>query len=309
MLHSGKIIRKSDVYKRLEAWPERKIPEANRQLVRHAACKTVQETRAQDRKLRKQFEKFMDDYESKKDGPTTMQGLDPNENTKRGKTNQGQTENPQESEKKAANETRTSNRARKAVVKDGGVTINAITKRKREKQDEIEHKKTIFDPILVESDSSKGELERFQKLSGKDTTDVEAKSETNSLIRTVQESKKAEEQAEQPEGADRTPKKQEETKRKIFTRQDLAQAALRMQMRGFKHPICLSAEQTKGSATRLGRYEFPESKCLRPIGWGAGRDFPAHIAEYYPKPQVPRRFIAIPDYTAIMDKCQRLRQY
>ena len=129
------------------------------------------------------------------------------------------------------------------------------------------------------------------------------------MIRGVKETDKAQKQKEQVDTQDEPPRKKGEPKVKIFTREDVAEAGVRMRMREIKHPDSLSTKDMKGSQTRLGRYEFPESTCIRPIGWGVGRTFPAHIAEFNPKSRVPRRLIAIPDYSAIMDQCQKLRHF
>ncbi len=125
----------------------------------------------------------------------------------------------------------------------------------------------------------------------------------------MKETEQAQKQKEREENPDEPPRKKGEPKVKVFTREDVAEAGVKMQMRDIRHPDRLNTKEMKGSQTRLGRYEFPESTCLRPIGWGTGRAFPAHIAEYYPKPRVPRRLIATPDYSAIMDHCQKLRQF
>ncbi len=142
-----------------------------------------------------------------------VQGLDPNENktsAKARETRKGSVESPQK-------EPRTSSRARKAVVKDGRVMINSIAERKLEEHEPAEQEKTIFHPILVESNwcPDEDEVKRFQELTGKVRTDVDEKSKTKSLIRTVKETKKAEEQAEQVEGAVSKPKKTEEPKKRF----------------------------------------------------------------------------------------------
>ena len=77
-----------------------------------------------------------------------VKGLDPNDNLKQTEGKQGQTENQQESGQKTESEVRSSNRARKAVVKEGGVMINTINKRKREEKETEKREETIFDPIL-----------------------------------------------------------------------------------------------------------------------------------------------------------------
>ena len=52
-LRSGKVIRKSDVYKYIDPWPETSDPVANRQLIRQAACKTVKGRKRLDQVLKK----------------------------------------------------------------------------------------------------------------------------------------------------------------------------------------------------------------------------------------------------------------
>ena len=80
-LKSGKVIWKSDFYKHLgtesEPWPETDDAVANRQLIRHAACKTVAGQKRLDETLRAEFTRFQ---KRKAQTPVWIKGLIDTEN-------------------------------------------------------------------------------------------------------------------------------------------------------------------------------------------------------------------------------------
>ncbi len=78
-LKSGKVIRKSDIYKHLgtDPWPETDDAIANRQLIRNAACKTVAGQKRLDQTLRAEFAKFQ---KRKPLNPVWIKGPNANDN-------------------------------------------------------------------------------------------------------------------------------------------------------------------------------------------------------------------------------------
>ncbi len=91
----------------------------------------------------------------------------------------------------------------------------------------------------------------------------------------------------------------------LFEREDLAVAGTEERMRGIKHSEVLKQIDLRGTSSSLGRDECPESMYLRPVGWGA-KEFPAHIAAFYPKPRVPRICLDTPNYVLIINETSAL---
>ncbi len=275
--------------------------------------------------MRKEFEKFMANREKEKEvraqSPAIVSGLEPTEN----QTNEGATKPKKGPKKQPASKDNTpkaprqSGRARKATDVPGGVAIDVLHATGKRKRAESP---TIFDTIEENWDNEDDQIEKAQK---QELEAVEKDSHSNAVIKAVLEAAKLEEKAGTEKGENKPDENDTGDKNKtptaaepentdipsmpvtLFEKEDLAVAGTEAKMRGRKHPETLSRKDSYGSHERLGRYELPGSMYMRPAGWGA-QTFPAHIEKYYPKPRVPRHFIAIPNYTRILNETAALRR-
>ena len=320
---SGKVIRKSDIYKHLGADPRPETADAtaNRQLIRHAACKTVAGQKRLDQTVRAEFAKFQ--KRKSIQNPIWAKSFDESDNQLPDDVIRAPkkiTKDPTTGEElpDAPQAIRQSGRARKATDISGSVAIDHIKKAPKRKRSVD---KTIFDSVEEGTDSAPGiassaPAEDAEKLD--DLVEVEKPSNSNAVIKAVK-APAAEEKAkttpatktpvawgpleatsldlqadvseEGPTGSAsimKTPVK--------LVEKDLAIAGTEAKMRGVKHSTVFKTRDTHGTPTSLGRYEIPQSIYMRPIGWG-NPIFPAHIERYYPKPRVPRCCLGIPNYT------------
>ena len=255
------------MYKHLEnePWPEIDDTTANRQLIRHAACKTVTGQKKLNKELRRELDKFMENREKEKavraQSPVVVTGLEPGEKlmpegaTKAKKGPKKQSTSAENTPKAV----RQSGRARTATDIPGGVAIDVLHASGKRKRAESA---SIFDTIDESWDNDDIQIDQFETAQKQDLEAAEKDSQCNTVIKAVKETARLEETTgavqDQPKSTNNQTGGKEQISEeakpenegiasmfvKLFEEEDLAVAGTEAKMRGRKHPEVLSRKDS-----------------------------------------------------------------